>query len=119
MAHIYTLLVEKSKHNRNKMMSGGACTSFVGGKSHIRVAITNLAPTYSSKPKVSNNNAEFIKCDDPSSLPDCRAEPLHRALSTVVDVAPAEGADLVLLLETFACADMDMNEMKYYADKQV
>mmetsp|Transcript_41847 Transcript_41847/g.75158 ORF Transcript_41847/g.75158 Transcript_41847/m.75158 type:complete len:352 (-) Transcript_41847:141-1196(-) len=96
-------------------MSGGGGSSF--GTSQIRVAITNLAQ-YSSKPKVpKNGDDDCIKCDDPSR-PDCRDEPLQRALAAVETAAAAEGADLVLLPETFACAGMDMHEMKGYADKQ-
>jgi hypothetical protein len=98
-------------------MSGGAGTTSFGTPNIIRVAITNLSPGSSKPNDVPRNDDEFNKYDDPS-LPECRDEPLQRALATV-DAAAAEGADLVLLPETFACADMDMHEMKSYADKQV
>jgi hypothetical protein len=100
-------------------MSGGAggTTSYFGTPNIRRVAITSLSPRSSSEPKIPKNDDDFTKYDDPS-LTDCRDEPLQRALATV-DAAAAEGAELVLLPETFACGDMDMHEMKGYADKQV
>jgi hypothetical protein len=96
-------------------MSGGGGSSL--GTSQIRVSVTNLAPC-SSKPEVPKNGGDCIESGDPS-LSDCRDEPLQRALATVETAAAAEGADLVLLPETFACGGMDMHEMKGYADKQV